>query len=515
MQDKRIFYGVPQALARDGWWLDAPASSDGTTGGGDGGAGKIARAPGPLAILGLVALADILFWERGFGVSLALFALAIFAASLWQSPARSRLFKPQLLLVLGVLPVVDTVQALSLAFLAVALILALIWAHHPVAKLPVLFWAGLAFAMRLPLRWATPALMLGTGLGQGRLWASFQTARILPDPKQILRNWAFPIGGTLVFLALLMDANPVASQLFRLDLDVWAMVERVLFWLGIALLVAPLLSKDIPLEGIAATKASRLRLPNLGINSGSVLRALGMFNLLIGFQMLSDISILIGGADLPLGMSYADYAHRGAYPLLMTAILAGAFALAARPFLGEHRLIRPLMVLWLVQNVILCGAAALRLELYIAAYGLTYLRVHALIWMGLVATGLALTLWQTVRAHGNGWLLLRAASLAVATLYLCSFVNFAHIIAAQNLTREQPDMHYICHLGPMAAGAIVDAALARPDHFAALRGMRHCPALRGSQIAHWQEWGFRDWSVTRYIANAKQRSALHENPDRR
>ena len=156
MQDKRIFYGVPQALARDGWWLDAPASSDGTTGGGDGGAGKIARAPGPLAILGLVALADILFWERGFGVSLALFALAIFAASLWQSPARSRLFKPQLLLVLGVLPVVDTVQALSLAFLAVALILALIWAHHPVAKLPALFWAGLAFAMRLPLRWATP-----------------------------------------------------------------------------------------------------------------------------------------------------------------------------------------------------------------------------------------------------------------------------------------------------------------------------------------------------------------------
>lgn len=70
-------------------------------------------------------------------------------------------------------------------------------------------------------------------------------------------------------------------------------------------------------------------------------------------------------------MSHAEYAHRGAYPLLATAMLAGSFAMAARPFWAEHRLIRPLLLFWLAQNLALCGAAALRLDLYIAAYGQT------------------------------------------------------------------------------------------------------------------------------------------------
>jgi hypothetical protein len=304
------------------------------------------------------------------------------------------------------------------------------------------------------------------------------------------------------------------ARLFRFDLDLWATAERVVFWTGIAFLIAPFLSQNVALAGPMHGTKSR-HLPQMGLNAGSVLRALMMFNLLIGVQMVTDMSILIGGADLPSGLTYADYAHRGAYPLLATAILAGAFALAACPFLREHRLIRPLMLLWLGQNVILCGAAALRLELYIQAYGLTYLRTYALIWMGLVAVGLMLTLWQVLFDRATAWLLGRAAALGLVTLYLCSFVNFAHIIAAQNLARARPDMPYVCDLGPMAAGAVAQAIITRPDHLAAVRGQRPCPAMRPQPILHWQEWGFRKWSVGRYTAEVTQRSALNENPDRR
>lgn len=107
-------------------------------------------------------------------------------------------------------------------------------------------------------------------------------------------------------------------------------------------------------------------------------------------------------------------------------MLAGAFALAARPFLGEHRLLKPLVMLWLGgQNVALGLSAMLRLNLYVGGeYGLTYLRIHAGIWMGLVVLGLGLTAWQILRARSNGWLVLRAAGWGGGDslcLLLCQF----------------------------------------------------------------------------------------------
>ena len=48
---------------------------------------------------------------------------------------------------------------------------------------------------------------------------------------------------------------------------------------------------------------------------------------------------------LPDGMTYANYAHRGAYPLMLTGLLAGAFALVAQPWL-ESRMMRVLLLVW-------------------------------------------------------------------------------------------------------------------------------------------------------------------------
>ncbi len=46
-------------------------------------------------------------------------------------------------------------------------------------------------------------------------------------------------------------------------------------------------------------------------------------------QTLSDLAFLWGGLRLPEGITHADYAHRGAYPLIVTALLAAVFVLAA------------------------------------------------------------------------------------------------------------------------------------------------------------------------------------------
>jgi Domain of unknown function (DUF4153) len=50
----------------------------------------------------------------------------------------------------------------------------------------------------------------------------------------------------------------------------------------------------------------------------TILRSLILFNLLFAVQTLLDAIYLWGNAALPGGISYADYAHRGAYPLIAT-----------------------------------------------------------------------------------------------------------------------------------------------------------------------------------------------------
>ncbi len=482
MMDIFTTRGVPQSIVHDGWWLgadDPPVGQSPVGAAEEGPASRVAR------VLLLVALADLLFWRHAPGLSLAVFALAILlAAGAARHPHRT-LLAPVAMVLIGAAPVIDYVQPLSLAFLVAGLTAALIRLNHADAGM-VRIALGIPVVLhRLPLAWL--------GLLRPR-----RLRRVLPvlGPGLWLRDWAIPVGGGLVFAALLMDANPVLARLVSVRLDLWQMVERVMFWAGMALIVTPFLATDLPL-GPAPQPALQLRVP--GINARSVLRALVLFNAMIGVQMGTDAAILIGGAALPPGMGHAEYAHRGAYPLLATAILAGAFALAARPFLHEHRLIRPLLLLWLLQNIILCGAAALRLDLYIGAYGLTYLRVYALIWMGLVAAGLMLIGWQSVRGHGMGWLALRWAVLGAGTLYACSFVNFAGIIAARNLTQAGADLVYVCDLGPMASGAVYQRlAVARVTEVTA-DDIWRCPALGVPRTAGWREWGFRSWRVARKV----------------
>ena len=55
-----------------------------------------------------------------------------------------------------------------------------------------------------------------------------------------------------------------------------------------------------------------------------MLRSLILFNLLFAVQTVLDIVYLWGNVALPADISYASYAHRGAYPLILTALIAAA-----------------------------------------------------------------------------------------------------------------------------------------------------------------------------------------------
>ncbi|MGH1454167.1 MAG: DUF4173 domain-containing protein [Paracoccaceae bacterium] len=514
--------GIPDKIAMDAWWLASSGASDTDVPDADVPVANMPVTPAPpapplpsgdsrqspppqarlwLGLAVVVALADLLFWTHAAGVSLVVFAAAIFAVAAWGLP-RTQVWKPALFLGVSALPVVDYVQALSVIFLAAGLLIALVWVRLPQVRSDARVGAALSLFAALPSRWIAPFLW---PLRNGNVMPA-QTAPML---RQTLRNWGFPLGGGLILASLLLDANPVLAQWILQDFDIGSMAERALFWAGMALLVWPLL--DTAPVARSLTLPHGPRLTALGLNGASVMRALIMFNIMIGVQTIMDMTIFLGGAALPQGMSHASYAHRGAYPLLVTALLAGGFALAARPYLTQHKALKPLMLLWLGQNVALCASAMLRAQTYIEHYGLTYLRLHALIWMALVAAGLALTAWQVARAHRMDWLLLRVGALGIGTLYLACFVNFAHVIAQHNISADKNDTRYLCRLGPTATGAIAASDRNLDDILRTYRCGLHVPHWDG-----WQEWGFRNWRVARYvdqIQNLNAKDAVEMMPE--
>ena len=191
-------------------------------------------------------------------------------------------------------------------------------------------------------------------------------------------------------------------------------------------------------------------------------RALLLFNAVFAVQTLSDLAYLWGGVALPSGMSHAEYAHRGAYPLLATAILAAIFLVWATRPRGPAELsplVARLVMAWVAQNLVLLASSVMRLDLYVDAYALTYWRVAAFVWMGLVAAGFVLVVARALTGRSLGWLVSANVAVLVATLYAVSFNDWADTIARHNLgninVSIRPDLRYVERLGPAALPAIV------------------------------------------------------------
>jgi hypothetical protein len=243
-------------------------------------------------------------------------------------------------------------------------------------------------------------------------------------------------------------------------------------------------------------------------------RCLLAFNVAFAGQNAMDAVYLFGGATLPEGLTYAQYAHRGAYPLVATALLAALFVLIAfKPGGAAERsvLARRLVFLWLAQNVVLTLSAVWRLHLYIDAYSLTRLRFAAAIWMLLVAAGLTWVVARIALRRGNPWLHDRAAFTAVLVLYACCFVNVDGTIAAFNVRHcaevggggPPIDLRYLRSLGVEALPALahVEPSLTETGRRAEAANARAALRAELSQsMADWRGWTLRRARLARAAA---------------
>ncbi|HLQ20285.1 MAG TPA: hypothetical protein VK146_15030, partial [Tabrizicola sp.] len=143
-----VIRGVPRALTRDLWWLESAAEAPHAPPPGQRADGGDRHSKRVAALLWLLALADWLFFGQAMGLSLAIFAAAVLAVAMTLSSGPDRL-RPALVLGLAALPVVDYVQALSLAILALGLLVSLLMASGGTGAL---WQRGMQLVADFPLR---------------------------------------------------------------------------------------------------------------------------------------------------------------------------------------------------------------------------------------------------------------------------------------------------------------------------------------------------------------------------
>jgi Domain of unknown function (DUF4173) len=338
-----------------------------------------------------------------------------------------------------------------------------------------------------------------------------------------------PVVGSIVFLGLFAEANPVIDAALagvdwpRVD---GTLLQRIGFWAAVLIGVWSLLRPPrIALRPAGPGGDWDFELP--GVTIASVTLSLIAFNALFALQNGLDIAFLWSGAPLPDGMTLAEYAHRGAYPLIATALLAGLFVLITlRPgtSTAASRPIRLLVTLWIAQNIALVLFTMVRTLDYIDAYSLTRLRIAALIWMALVAVGLALICYRLLRDRSGAWLINANLLAALLVLAAGSTVDLGRMAAAWNVRHAREvggrgaalDLCYLNQLGPSALLPLIELeSRSLPgelrDRVAWLR-TRKLTELEATQ-ADWHGWtwrGARRLAAARALVEARR---LPRHPD--
>ena len=328
----------------------------------------------------------------------------------------------------------------------------------------------------------------------------------------------------LVFTLLLTRADPVFGSFFTFpEVDLGIAFSHVAVAGFFTWVVAGWLRRSLLAHPDAAgTPATPLPLT---LGATDVALALGALNVLFAAFVVVQIGWLFGGEALVLrttGLSYADYARRGFFELMVVAglllpVLLGAQALIPVSDVRTLRFYRRLaMSLTVLLGAVMVSAGA-RMRLYVHYYGISTDRLYAtafMIWLAIVFVWLAVTVLRSrPRAFATG--LVISGFLVLFTL---NVLNPDALVARANLARGKAgragaagaDPRYVASLGGDAVPALVSVltapaialdSAATGDRCAAAdilldrwTGARHAQMAR-----NWTQWNIARRRATRAV----------------
>ena len=337
--------------------------------------------------------------------------------------------------------------------------------------------------------------------GAGRSWL----ARAAP----VLRGLLIAVPLVILFVALFAAADAVfariAGDLFTWNLDLGSVPARIVFALVVAWLSAGLFvfvaagSGDDQPAGEAAPWQIHLG----AAETTTVLAVLDL--LFVAFVALQG-AYLFGGQDTlaASGLTYAEYARRGFFELLVAAFVVGGLVLAAEATVARRtRGYLTAAIGLVVLTAVVLGSALLRLRLYQEAYGWTELRFYVLAAIVWLAIGCAVAI-VALAANRSRWLLHAMVAVSIVFGLAFNLIGPVRLVAEQNVARAvHPelvapggeaglDVVYLGSLGDDALPVLVENLCSLPSPFAA-RAYDLAKAWTG-RLAHnepgraWQAW---------------------------
>ncbi|MGE3190562.1 MAG: DUF4153 domain-containing protein [Vicinamibacterales bacterium] len=495
--------------------------------------------PGPLALpvlaagLALGALGDALLYEAGApGLNFSLWVAAIALAAVVVGRRA------------GLAPDPGRMAWLALAVLFAA---GPAWRDAPPLRLLSLGCVSLAFglaAYRLHAAWVRRAgvsqYAVAWGTGALHAWtasalvlaAAARATRAEPGPRggwtragAVARGLAIAAPLLVIFGALFMSADAVFADLVlgAVRLDIGRFAEHLLLftlaaWLTTGYLRGFLAGTELPAleslwrdRGAAAGPAGR---PVLGLTE--VATALAALNLLFLAFVIVQFRYLFGGdalVQVTPDLTYAEYARRGFFELVVAALLVGPVLLAADWLLErragrDDRVFRGLAGVQIGLVLAIAASALERLRLYHASYGLTESRFYATALLAWIAAMLLWFAWTVLRgrrdAFGFG-----ALVAGLGTIVVLAAVNPAAIVAATNVARldapDGPARFDVAYAASMSADAwpvLLDALPRLPGDAQcrlARRVLRRWGPEAEASVRNW------NWSVSRARAEVRRR----------
>lgn len=429
------------------------------------------------------------------------------------------------------------------AWLAIGVVFAagLAWRDAPPLKLLALGSATLAFALsahRLAAAWVRRAgvLRYAAALALGALHAWTAPALAVVDATQaasrtgigraagwrrgaaVARGLAIAAPLVGVFGALFMSADAMFAELvataLRFDVE-WIASHILLFsilaWLSTGYLRGFLTGTGLPSPADRWQEGDGRGVPApnwLALGTTEVATVLAALDLLFLLFVIVQFRYLFGGdalVQVTPDLTYAEYARRGFFELVVAVVLVVPVLLAA-DWLLARRMRRDALVFRGLAGVqiglvLAIAASALeRLRLYHGSYGLTESRFYAmamLIWIAAVLCWLAATV---LRGRRDSFAFGTLAS-GLATIALLFVVNPDAVVARANVARmasaDAPgrfDVAYATSLSADAVPVFIDALPALPRDVQcrlARHMLRRWPPDRDRPIRSWT------WSAAR------------------
>ncbi len=459
----------------------------------------------------LTALADVFLFHESLGVGLTFFCLCVggVAVARWGA----RLLHARLWLFVWCALVV--VAAVEPSATGLFLLILLGWAIVAMAELG----AGCSLFEAL-VRGTTGGLRSFVAAPHDTRRAVLISTRRAPSGVIPVRLSLVPIVITLLFALLIVPANLVLSRwIAELADTVHSLASfdavRFVFWIAIFAGVYGLMRFRLGQHPGHARRRSAYGASedNLARELKTCVTTLILTNLLFLAANATDLAFLWLRFDLPDGMSYSEYAHRGSYRLIVAVVLAAFmivvfFRSNARP--REHRMARALAAVFVVQNILVLAGAASRLGLYADAYGLTRFRVATMFWLALVAVGFVLLGLRILQNRSFRFLMDGNAASTLIVLSCWAGLDVDGYVADRNVARHTRDPSVamdVDYLGELGVGAL--PALARLVHDKDLELAARAEVIlrrrtkeERANHQHWAEWSYRSHVALREAEHA-------------